>query len=246
MGDLSIILPEDQNVEADMETFSPSASRSPTATATTDASSPFQTDASEPWNCEIASAEAQKLQQFSSTLQEALTTLSGRGVINTGAGVRTQKRPGIRASNGTEHISNRSLEDRFEFVQLCLSAAGFSSIDSMVGKYYTADFRHDSPIARQQRVSRHSQLPVLVAQLRRNARTWSQWEAHGYQSEVMNSAISLIQDEQKGFVVSKRLFADVRSEMERLRMEGGHAGSRSSSSLGSFQLLTKTLQDRVS
>lgn len=182
--------------------------------------------------------------------QELLDGINGKSETHNGPKGNTHNRPSRLDDIGKHQIRSRSLEERFEFVRLCLAAAGFPSIDAMVGEYYTADFSHDFPIAREQRVSRHSQLPLLVAQLRRSATSWSQWEAHGYQSEIMNSAISLIQDEQRGFVASKRLFADARSELERLKPgEGPTAASRgagrsTSSSSGTF-VLTKMLQDRV-
>lgn len=241
-----------------MEAVSPAAvrSRSPVASVTTDATSLPRGGSEEPSSRGAPSDDAEKLQEFSTTLHGVLEGMRGRSDARKSGDGGTDKRPAKPNGIGRDELCSRSLEDRFEFVRLCLAAAGFSSIDSMVGEYYTAEFSHDSPVAREQRVSRHSQLPLLVARLRESARTWSQWESHGYQSEIMTSAVSLVQDEQRAFVAPKRLFADARSELEKARPgEGPTSGrgdarrsssSSSSSSSGTFQLLTRTLQDRVS
>lgn len=227
-------------------------SRSPAASVSTDATSLPRGASEETSSRGAPSDDAEKLHEFSTTLHGVSEGMRGRSDAQESGDGGTNKGPAKPNSIGRDELCSRSLEDRFEFVRLCLTAAGFSSIDEMVGEYYTAEFSHDSPIARQQRVSRHSQLPLLVARLRGSARTWSQWEAHGYQSEIMTSAVSLVQDEQKGFVASKRLFADARSELERVRPGEGPTSARgdarrlsSSSSSGTVQLLTRTLQDRV-
>lgn len=218
---------------------------------TTEASGSSQSASEGPSSRGMPSADAKRSQELSRTLKEVLDRIcvNGRAQNNDG---NTHKKLGNLVRVDEQQSQGRSLEDRFEFVRLCLAAAGFPSIDAMVGEYYTADFCHDSPIARHQRISRHSQLPALVAQLRGSAGTWSHWESHGYQSEIMNSATSLLQNEQSGFVASRSLLADARSELERLRPRAGatdgQRGRRrnsSSSSSGAFQLLTKTLQDKV-
>lgn len=146
-------------------------------------------------------------------------------------------------SSGEQPLRNRSLEDRFEFIQLCVAAAGFSSFDAMVGQYYTADFNHESILTQQQQRSRHSHLPMLLGSLRKSTQVWTEWEAHGYQYEIIKSVESIIRTERGNFTASQA-FTDALSELERLH-SGVTADLEKDSSSRVFKPLSKVLQDTV-
>ncbi|KAF2177275.1 hypothetical protein K469DRAFT_697354 [Zopfia rhizophila CBS 207.26] len=147
-------------------------------------------------------------------------------------------------SSNEQQLRIRCLEDRFEFIRLCVASAGFSSFDAMVSQYYTADFSHESIVSREQRSSRHSQLPLLLTKLRKNVKTWTQWEAHGYQYEIIKSAESIIRAERNDFVATQTIYANALSELERLQ-SGATDGADNGSLSRAFRTLTKMFQDTV-
>ena len=148
----------------------------------------------------------------------------------------------LTSSNNKQKLLSRCLEERFEFVQLCLSTAGFSSIDAMVSQYYTADFSHESIVSSEQRNSRHSQLPLLLARLRRDVKTWTQWEAHGYQYEVIKSAESIIRVERADFNAAvQQSYINTLSKLGRT-----HPDADKVSLASAFRPLTRMFQENVS
>lgn len=258
-------------LDLDSDLASTSGDKSPDPSAMTDTSSTCPSDIVDDMLYETSLLDAEQTRDLCRILQEVLDTIrsneADEGASNSNpqedsGGGRDQwaGRSSRAERTGTyrPRVRRQSLEDRFEFVRLCVAAVGFPSIDAVVDKYYTAEFRHIAPVARQQRVSRHTKLPLLLADLRNSTQTWTQWEAHGYQSEIMKSAAALIHDEREGLVVPRELFADARVELEKTFATNLAAPSMSGSSVagrrlasgpslprGSLQLLTKTLQDSV-
>jgi hypothetical protein len=149
--------------------------------------------------------------------------------------------------NGEQQLKERCLEERFEFMRACAYAAGFNSVDEMAKQYYTADFSHDSVISREQRDSRHSQLPQLFSKLRKSVKTWTQWEAHRYQYEIIKSAQSVIRAEHSECSTTQPLYAEVLMELEKaLVAVPAHNAGESDSLLKAFRRLSKVFQDTVS
>lgn len=141
-------------------------------------------------------------------------------------------------------LRERSLEERFEFMRTCAAAAGFGNFDTMIRQYYTADFNCESIVSREQRQSRHSQLPVLLNKLRKDVKSWTQWEAHGYQAETIKSAETVIRTERSDFSVPQPLYVEVLSELEKIsRMTEGVDNAAMSRA---FQPMTRMFQDTVS
>lgn len=150
-------------------------------------------------------------------------------------------------SNGEQRLGDRSLEDRFEFMRVCASVAGFHSIDDMAKQYYTADFSHDSIISREQRNSRHSQLPQLLSKLRKSVKTWTQWEAHRYQYEIIKSAQSLIRAERNDDPTTQHIYIEALTDLEKALAEGLANNSRENDLIPrAFRRLSKVFQDTVS
>lgn len=154
------------------------------------------------------------------------------------------------------------LEDKFDFLRQCLNSAGFSDFEAVFGQYYTAEFSYESVVSREQRRSRHSQLPQLMARLRQDAQTWPAWEAHGYQYEIIKSAESLVHAERSDFTLSTKICMDVLAELRKERLSATSAdGSVSVSGVSTdgggsttpdiasmsrvFRPMTKLLQDKV-
>ncbi|KAB5558002.1 hypothetical protein GE09DRAFT_95647 [Coniochaeta sp. 2T2.1] len=145
----------------------------------------------------------------------------------------------IPGSATEQKISSRSLEERFEYVQQCLSDAGFDSIDDMFGQYYTADFSHESHISSRQRSSRHSELPLLLSRLRDDIEGWTQWEAHGYESEIIKSAASIIRAERGDFTTAARQpYVDTLSKL-------GSGPDNAAQEAGAFRALMRSLQESM-
>ncbi|UNI16449.1 hypothetical protein JDV02_002881 [Purpureocillium takamizusanense] len=140
-------------------------------------------------------------------------------------------------------LRDRPLEERFEHLRQCMESLGLGSLEDSMGRYYTEDFDHDSDISQDQRNSRHSELPLLLAKLRTNAKGWSQWEAHGYQYEIIKSAETIARSERAECAASRTAFADVLVEIEKLPTETD--GLDNSSLSKAFRPLTKLFQDKV-
>jgi hypothetical protein len=142
--------------------------------------------------------------------------------------------------------SGSSIEDRLEFLQKCIVNAGFSSLDEVVGLYYTADLSHNAAISREQRKSRQTRLPRLLETLRMEAEAWNLWEAYGYQHEIIQSAASVIRDESEDQDPSSKDFLEILSRLERLTTD---ADSKPSADKGhlhqAFHPLMRMVQDTV-
>ncbi|RFU80500.1 bzip transcription factor domain-containing [Trichoderma arundinaceum] len=146
-----------------------------------------------------------------------------------------------------QQLKDRCLEERFEFMRVCAYAAGFHSFDDMAKQYYTADFSHDSVISREQRNSRHSQLPQLFSKLRKSVKTWTQWEAHRYQYEVIKSAQSVIRAERGECSTAQPIYNEVLMELEKALVAGpAHNLGENDSLSKAFRRLSKVFQDTVS
>ncbi|KAM0487113.1 hypothetical protein ACHAPX_000381 [Trichoderma viride] len=147
---------------------------------------------------------------------------------------------------GEQRLKDRSLEDRFEFMRVCASVAGFHSIDDMAKQYYTADFSHDSVISREQRNSRHSQLPQLLSKLRKSVKTWTQWEAHRYQYEIIKSAQSLIRAERSNYPTTQHIYTEALTDLEKALAVGlTHNSGENDLIPRAFRRLSKMFQDTV-
>ena len=152
----------------------------------------------------------------------------------------------LEASSGSDpHLRDRCIEDRFEYIRQCTANAGFGSFDAIAGQYYTADFSHESIISREQRRSRHSELPLLLSKLRNNVETWTQWEAHGYQYEIIKSAESIVRAEREDLIGSQAIFHAILSKIEKLSPDAADSADSASMSRA-FRPLAKRFQDTVS
>ncbi|KAI0465710.1 hypothetical protein F4859DRAFT_350066 [Xylaria cf. heliscus] len=94
-------------------------------------------------------------------------------------------------------LQGQTLEKRLEFLHLCITSAGFDTFDSLVSQYYTSTLSPESIVSSHQRTSRQRDLPILLAELRRSIRTWTQWEAHGYYYEIIKSAENIVGSEKE-------------------------------------------------
>jgi hypothetical protein len=154
----------------------------------------------------------------------------------------------LQSYGNSEHqLKTQSLEDRFEFMRLCASIAGFHSIDDMAKQYYTADFNHDSAVSREQRNSRHSRLPQLLSKVRKSAKTWTPWEAHRYQSEIIKSAQSLIRAERRDHHTTENIYLEALTDLEKALAVGlAHNSEENDLIPKAFRRLSKVFQDTVS
>lgn len=139
--------------------------------------------------------------------------------------------------------SERPLKEKFEQLRLYMEILGLGSFDNAMREYYTADFDHESDMSREQRNSRHSELPNLLAKLRTNAEGWSDWEAHGYQYEIIKSAKAIAHAERAECASSRDACAEVLFEIEKLPTETNGLDSVSLSK--AFRPLTKLFQSKV-
>ncbi|KAF7505592.1 hypothetical protein GJ744_000601 [Endocarpon pusillum] len=97
--------------------------------------------------------------------------------------------------------SQMTLEDEFISILQQMRGAGFSDLESMVSEYYTADVSSDSTISARQRISRKHSLPQVLADLRESMETWTPWESHGCQNEILKSAESIFIEEYNHFLI---------------------------------------------
>ncbi|KAJ8131699.1 hypothetical protein O1611_g1931 [Lasiodiplodia mahajangana] len=81
-----------------------------------------------------------------------------------------------------------TLEERFEYVLSCAQRAGFDSFDTLSYHYYTRNFNPASALALDQRMSRNRRVPELLAELRKQAASWSTWQRRGYEDEMLKAA----------------------------------------------------------
>ncbi|KAI0441129.1 hypothetical protein F4803DRAFT_436921 [Xylaria telfairii] len=116
-------------------------------------------------------------------------------------GVEHRRLQGQANATGHAELRNKlqgqTLEKRLEFLHLCLTSAGFETFDSLVSQYYTSTLSPESIVSSHQRTSRQRDLPILLAELRRYVRTWTQWDAHGYYYEIIKSAESIVSCEKE-------------------------------------------------
>jgi hypothetical protein len=141
-------------------------------------------------------------------------------------------------------LEGQSLEKRFEYLRLCLSSAGFNTFDSMASQYYTANFSHESIVSSEQRTSRQKLLPLLLAELRQDVKTWTQWEAHGYCDEIIKSAESIVGSERPGSTTAQRDYSNVFQDLAKPRQEIIDGVGNSSLS-GALKPLLRVFQETV-
>jgi len=139
-------------------------------------------------------------------------------------------------------LEGQSLENRFEYLRLCLSSAGFSTFDSMASQYYTANFSHESIVSSEQRTSRQRQLPLLLVELRQHVKAWTQWEAHGYYDEIIKSAESIVRSERRGSAVAQRDYSNALLELAKPRQEAVDGAGNGSLSVA-LQSLMRVFQE---
>jgi hypothetical protein len=143
-----------------------------------------------------------------------------------------------------------TIDDRFEYILECAKQVGFDGFDSLVAKYYTADFSDDSILSQEQRLSRNRHLPGILAELRDKSKGWTQWERQGYQSEILKAAEAIFVAECKTFRHSQN-FQDEPFEDESSKGEGGRrpssspGGSDRSSSSQATPAIKRTFQNEV-
>lgn len=142
-------------------------------------------------------------------------------------------------------LQSQSLEKRFEYLRLCLSAAGFSTFDTMASQYYTADFSHESIMSSEQRISRQRQLPPLLAELRQHVKTWTQWEAHGYCDEIIKSTESIIVSERgDSAAIVQREYSNTLLELV-IPWQGAIDGGGNGMSTSALQPLMRMFQETI-
>ncbi|KAN0071842.1 hypothetical protein V8E54_010438 [Elaphomyces granulatus] len=88
------------------------------------------------------------------------------------------------------HIPRKdaSVAERLEYLLQCAHNVGFENFDSMISKYYAADFKHISSISNEQCLSRNLGLPRVLAELRKHSKSWTKWERQGYLHEILKTA----------------------------------------------------------
>jgi hypothetical protein len=89
----------------------------------------------------------------------------------------------------------QSQEEKLEHIKECAIEAGFADLTDVFSRYYTADFDHESRIATDQRRDRQDRLPALLATLHASASSWTQWESHSCQYEIIKSAQNILDKE---------------------------------------------------
>ncbi|KAI0551696.1 hypothetical protein F4679DRAFT_537648 [Xylaria curta] len=160
-----------------------------------------------------------------------------------------QRRMQSQASN-TNHadlrnkLQGQTLEKRLEFLHLCLTSAGFETFDSLVSQYYTSTLSPESIVSSHQRTSRQRDLPILLAELRRYVRTWTQWEAHGYYYEIIKSAESIVSGEKEDTATHNSGNVEFGDALKKLAKEPD-VGSGSGSLSNALQVLMRGFQNIV-
>ncbi|KAI0544242.1 hypothetical protein F4679DRAFT_576973 [Xylaria curta] len=84
--------------------------------------------------------------------------------------------------------SQASVEDQLEYILNCAQRVGFDSFDTMALHYYTRNFNPTSNIALEQHRSRNQRLPELLAELRKQSTSWSEWQRRGYEGQTLKAA----------------------------------------------------------
>ncbi|KAI0190571.1 hypothetical protein F4808DRAFT_401716 [Astrocystis sublimbata] len=167
--------------------------------------------------------------------------------MNTG---QPQLQSQVSSLNSTGHaelrekLQGQTLEKRLEFLHLCLTSAGFESFDSLVSQYYTSTLSPESVVSSHQRTSRQRDLPVLLADLRRYVRTWTQWEAHGYYYEIIKSAESIVGGERDAANAHDGNSVDFANALQQLT-KTADVSLGSDSLSGALQLLMRGFQKIV-
>lgn len=98
-------------------------------------------------------------------------------------------------SSATRRTASTDLETRFELIFDAIEEAGFDSIDSMAGCYYTTTFPPNSLCASAQSLSRRRHLRKFLEDIRESARGWDAGESQGYQDGIIMSATCVYVDE---------------------------------------------------
>jgi len=96
-----------------------------------------------------------------------------------------------------------SMEDRIAYLLKCANDVGFDSFDAAVTAYYTTSLSESSISRKSQKISRNRRLPGVLVDLRASAKTWTRWEARGYEEEVVRSAESVFIQELDQFAVEQ-------------------------------------------
>lgn len=92
--------------------------------------------------------------------------------------------------------ASATLSSRIESAMEAIRALGFDSIDELAVQYYTADLQDRPVLAHIQRLSRRRGLTRVLASVREQVRDgWTDWEAQGYQEEIVRTAEEVLNDE---------------------------------------------------
>jgi hypothetical protein len=142
-----------------------------------------------------------------------------------------------------------TIDDRFEYILECAKKVGFDGFDSLVAKYYTADFSDYSILSQEQRLSRNRHLPGILAELRDKSQGWTEWERQGYQSEILKAAEAIFVAECNTFRHSRNFqhgpFEDESGKDEGGRRPSSSSGSDRSSSSQATPAIKRTFQNEV-
>lgn len=87
------------------------------------------------------------------------------------------------------------MAERIQSVLAATQAAGFSSLEHFVSTYYTCGLTSSLHLANARRLSRNRGLPGILAKVREDMGTWTEWERQRYRDEVLRTAEGILRGE---------------------------------------------------
>ena len=80
---------------------------------------------------------------------------------------------------------------------------GFDSLDSMMLQYYTEIVEENPSLLEMQSRSRRRELPAMLSQLSKAAKTWPQREAQGFEEALLASVEHVVQREAESYAQAR-------------------------------------------
>jgi len=127
------------------------------------------------------------------------------------------------------------MAERIQSVLAATQTAGFANLENFVSTYYTCDLTSAPHLANTRRLSRNRGLPGILAEVREDVGSWTEWETQRYRDEVLRSAEGVLKSECVGVLENTK---------RRGRLEEVVAAGRSST-LGGVAEISTVLQSEV-
>lgn len=147
------------------------------------------------------------------------------------------------------HKSQRDTGKNFERILDIVEEAGFDSIDSMAGHYYSAKFEANSITHMAQANSRSRNLRRLLQTQQKTSTEWTKQETQAYEEEIVRSATSICHNELRVFR-ARRTDSQRRPSVSRTETTPSNSSSssisQSRSSMGTVDQLRQLLHKEES